>query len=301
MKIKVGDVEVSRVEELHCPAFSARDLFPDWSEEAVMPHLDWLAPAYFAPELGQLVMSSHSWVIRTGRHTILIDTCIGNHKERPESSPFFHRAELPYLANLAAAGVHPHEVDYVLCTHLHTDHVGWNTRLADGRWVPTFPNAKYVFSETERNAFDPLAGGWGATGDGQRIYADSVLPVIETGQALLVNGTERIADVLTIEPLPGHTLGHIGARLTSRDEQAMFVGDAFHHPIQIYYPDWSTPFCDDGVLAAQTRRRILEEAAETNLLLCPAHFAAPHCGCVRRQGSAYSFVPGPSVDRVRRA
>jgi glyoxylase-like metal-dependent hydrolase (beta-lactamase superfamily II) len=176
--VTIGDVEVVRIEEFHGPCFLPGELLPDWTDEIVAEHNRWLVPTHFAPSEGRLVLSSHSWVIRTKHHTILIDTCIGNWKERPNSGPLFDKLDLPYMTNFSAAGIRPEDVDFVMCTHLHADHVGWNTQLKDGRWVPTFPNAKYLFSEIDRNAFDPTRGELGKIGDNARVFADSVSPII---------------------------------------------------------------------------------------------------------------------------
>ncbi len=136
-----------------------------------------MIPDCFSKAEEKFIASVHSWVLRTKHNTILIDSCAGNDKHRP-SLPRFHQLKLPFLERLATAGVTPESVDFVLCTHLHADHCGWNTRLLDGRWVPTFPNAKYVFSKAEQ---DHWAGPAGRQGFNAGVYADSVLPVVESG------------------------------------------------------------------------------------------------------------------------
>ena len=234
----IGDLGVSRVEEVLGPGFQPNVLLPDWNKAAIESHLSWLVPNYYDAVKDRLVSSLHSWVIRTKHHTILIDTCAGNHKERP-SMPRFHMLDRPYLANLKAAGVDPAKVDFVLCTHLHIDHVGWNTRLDNGRWVPTFPNAKYVFSKVDRDYFNADGGVGGKSGEGPKIWADSILPVIASGQAMAVDMTHKLGDGLLIEPAPGHSPGHVVLRAQSKGEEALFVGDVLHHPMQIYETAWS--------------------------------------------------------------
>jgi Metallo-beta-lactamase superfamily len=156
----VGEIEVLRVEESLGHGFQPKVLLPDWNARDIEPQLPWLAPTYYDAAVDRIVSSIHSWVLRTRHHTILIDTCVGNHKERP-GQPRFHMLNRPYMENFAKAGLKVEDIDFVLCTHLHVDHVGWNTRLEGGRWVPTFPNAKYVFSKTDRDYFDPARGEGG--------------------------------------------------------------------------------------------------------------------------------------------
>jgi glyoxylase-like metal-dependent hydrolase (beta-lactamase superfamily II) len=287
----VGEIEVLRVEESLGHGFQPNVLLPDWTPEAIAPHLPWLAPTYYDPNRDRLIMSIHSWVLKTRHHTILIDTCVGNHKPRPES-PRFHMLDRPYMANLAAAGIKVEDVDYVLCTHLHVDHVGWNTRLEDGRWVPTFPNAKYVFSKTDRDYFDPTRGKGGKSEFNAAVFNDSVLPILEAKQDMVVDGTHELGDDLTISPAPGHTPGHVLIALKSRGREALFTGDILHHPMQIHCPDWSSAFCSDREQVKGTRRRVLERAAAKGSLLYPAHFAGPFIGRVAERAGGFAYVPG---------
>ncbi len=283
----IGDVTVGRVEENAGPSFKPHALFPSWTEAALEKHRSWLVPRCYDERSGRFVMSLHSWIIRTGRHTILVDTCVGNDKER--SRPTWNRLSTPWLDRLRDAGVHPEEVDFVLCTHLHTDHVGWNTRLENGRWVPTFPNAKYLFSKTdyeywgEKNRSGPAL---------DNAYNDSVLPVVEAGRAVLVADGDghTIDERFEIAPAPGHTPGHVTLKLVSKGESALFTGDIMHHPIQVHEPDWNSRFCEWPDEAAKTRRRVLESIADTATLMLPAHFAAPHCGYVRSDGDSFRFA-----------
>jgi glyoxylase-like metal-dependent hydrolase (beta-lactamase superfamily II) len=282
----IGDVTVTRVEEQCGPGFAPKFLFPDWTPEALERHRHWMLPDFFSEAEDKFISSIHTWVVRTRHHVILIDSCAGNDKHRP-SLPRFHQLNLPFLQRLHAAGVAPQEVDYVLCTHLHADHCGWNTRLANGRWVPTFPNAKYVFSKTEHQHW---SGPAGQIGFNAGVYNDSVLPVVEAGQAEIIDGKGEIGAGLLVEPTPGHSPGHVAFRLQSRDEEGLFSGDIMHQPIQIYHPDWNTAFCEEPNLARASRRWLLEHCAEHRALLLPAHFAGSFAGHVDRHGEGFAWI-----------
>jgi glyoxylase-like metal-dependent hydrolase (beta-lactamase superfamily II) len=287
----VGEVEVLRVEESLGQGFQPNVLLPDWNAGDIEPHLPWLAPTYYDPAVDKLVSSIHSWVLKTRHHTILIDTCVGNHKERP-TQPRFHMLNRPYMENLSKAGLRPEDIDYVLCTHLHVDHVGWNTRLDNGRWVPTFPNAKYVFSRTDRDYFDPARGEGGKQEHHARVFNDSVLPILEAKQDMAVEGIHKLGDDITISPAPGHSPGHVLITLESKGTEALFVGDIMHNPIQIYHTHWSSAFCSDPAQARTTRRRVLEHAAAKGSLVYPCHFAGPHFGRIGERPGGFAYLPG---------
>lgn len=287
----VGGVALSRIEESErLGSMPPEEFFTGFDRAVFERHLDWMRAHHYSEEHNRLVVSCHSWLIRAGGRTILLDSCAGNHKYRP-FNPAFHQLDTPYLQRLAAAGAAPEDVDIVLCTHLHADHVGWNTRLDNGRWVPTFPNARYLFSASE-NAFwrTQIATVLKENAGRRAVYEDSVLPVIEAGQAQLLNGAHRICEELLVEPAPGHTPGHIVLKIASRGEHGLCCGDAIHHPVQLYQPDWNTQFCVDQALARQTRRRLLDHCADTPALLFPIHFARPYVLRVERRGEAYAPV-----------
>jgi glyoxylase-like metal-dependent hydrolase (beta-lactamase superfamily II) len=293
----IGTVRVTRVEEqLGFASVPPEKFFVGFEREVLERHLAWLVPNHYSPEHNRLISSVHSWLIRTPRHTILLDCCAGNHKERPGFARF-HQLDTPYLARLRAAGVEPEEIDIVLCTHLHSDHVGWNTMLRDGRWVPTFPNARYLFSRTENDYGDPRRNP-AAEADPQRnnAYRDSVLPVIETGQAVLLDGAHAIDDTMLVEPASGHTVGHVVLKLVDQGERALFSGDAIHHPLQVYVPSWNSCFCESPDEARATRHRLLGDCAEHGALLFPIHFGAPHVAAIAHEGDAFElrFVAGKS-------
>jgi glyoxylase-like metal-dependent hydrolase (beta-lactamase superfamily II) len=284
---RIGDVEVTRIEEVNLR--EPPIMFAEWRKEMAGEY-DWLVPDFYIPEADNFQVSIHSWLLRTPSHTILIDTCGGNAKVRP-ASPRFHQLNTPYLERLQAAGVAPGDVDYVICTHFHVDHVGWNTRLVEGRWVPTFPKATYILSRIECEARDPRRDPSKAPTPGNLIFLDSVLPVIEAGQARLVEGDERILEGIGLMPTHGHSPGQMAVRVQSRGEEGMFIGDVMHHPLQIYNPGWNSRFCEDAETARRTRLRVLGHCADHDSLMLPAHFARPHCGKVVRRGERFAFVP----------
>jgi glyoxylase-like metal-dependent hydrolase (beta-lactamase superfamily II) len=226
--------------------------------------------------------------LTVGGKRILIDTCVGNHKSRPHR-PKWHLMETPYLARLKAAGVEPDQVDMVMCTHLHVDHVGWNTRLENGKWVPTFKNAKYVFSRTDYDHYlkvdtDPKTAPANAGS-----FRDSVLPVVEAGLSQLVDGAAQLDENLKVEPAPGHTPGTIAIKFESRGEKALFCGDILHHALQVYHPEWNSFACGEAVGARKSRREALEHCAGSGARLMPCHFGAPFTCHIDHKGSG--FVP----------
>jgi len=287
---QVGDTRITRIEELIGPLFDPVMFFPDYSAEVVDKHRDWIYPNHIDEDSGRIIASMHSYLIETPHHNILIDTCIGNDKER---MPYrdWHRMQTPWLANLKAAGVTPDQIDYVMCTHLHVDHVGWNTRLQNGQWVPTFSNAKYVFSEiefefwkNERNAENPEV--FNAVNN--QTFDDSVLPIM--GLAELIEGeVDLIDDMLHISPAPGHTPGSITVTLSSAGDKALFTGDICHHPIQVYEPHWNSAFCEIPDKAISTRKEVLEFCIESNAIMMPAHFGPSFIGHVQDAGGGFSF------------
>jgi len=291
----IGTMTATRVgEQLGFTRLPPEEFLTGFDRETLQRHLPSLVPNHYSTEHGRLITSVHSWLIRDGRRTILLDCCGGNHKDRP-GFPRFHQNDIPWLDRLRDAGVAPEEIDIVLCTHLHSDHVGWNTMLRDGRWVPTFPNARYLFSRTENEWGDPRSCP-AAAADLQRnnSYRDSVLPVIEAGQAELIDGLHPLGDSMTIEPAPGHTRGHIVLKLEDRDDKAVFCGDVLHHPLQVHAPHWNSAYCELPDAARSTRRRILDYCVEERALLFPIHFGAPHVAAITRAGEAYAprFVEG---------
>jgi len=285
---RIGEFQVSRVADFCGPAFDPTEFFPDFDPEILREHKALLGPELVDPVSGKLVFSFHSFVVRTPRHTILIDACIGNDKDRA-ARPQWHRMRTSFLDDLAAAGVRPEEVDYVMCTHLHWDHVGWNTRLRDGSWVPTFPNAKYVMARREFSHWQGVHERGEATPHATA-FGDSILPVVKSGQSVLVDDDYALDDGLWLEGAPGHTPGNVVIHARSGQDRGLFVGDVLHHPIQLLKPEWSTRACSDMDLSRRTRTRLVEQYADSDTLILPAHFPPPTAGHIRRRGRAYHFA-----------
>ena len=272
--LKIGQAVITRVEETYGPTYGPRHLFPDWTDAHLTEHGPWLAPDHYDPVSGLLKLSVHSWLLQLGRHKILIDACCGNNKVKP-GRPFWHMLNLPYLERLAAAGARPEEIDFVMCTHLHHDHVGWNTQLKDGRWVPTFPNARYVISKPDFDYYRRLDADPEQEPAEFGTFRECVLPIVEAGRADLVSGPHRLNDQLEIVPAPGHSAGHVVFKLTSGGARGVFIGDVLHHLLQVYYPQWNFPKNADAEQARASRRMVLEDCAGSGALMLPAHVGAP--------------------------
>ena len=284
---KLSGATIEKVEEICGPSFKPARMFPNFSQEAFDAQKVWMLPDHVEAGSDRLVGSVHTWIVKTPKHTILIDTCLGNHKQR--TNPGWRNLDTPFLGRLKACGCPPESVDFVMCTHLHVDHVGWNTRLENGRWVPTFANARYLFGKTEYAHWERERGeqGEGKVNDGS--FDDSVLPVVEAGKAVMIESDHQPDPLITIKDYPGHTPGSIAINLKDGGRQACFSGDIMHHPIQVYHPDWSSQFCWDQAMSAKSRRQLLEDCVETNALLCPAHFPGANAGYIKRRGDAFSI------------
>jgi glyoxylase-like metal-dependent hydrolase (beta-lactamase superfamily II) len=281
----LGGISIIQVIEQRGASFSPAMLFPQWDQSVLEEQRAMMMPECFNERDGRFISSIHTWVLHTGRHTILIDSCAGNQKHRP-GLPRFHMLNSPFLERLAEAGISPESVDYVMCTHLHPDHCGWNTKLVDGRWVPTFPNAKYLFSKTEYEYWSGPAGKEGANAG---VYEDSVLPVVQSGQAGIVDGEGEVEGGLIFHPTPGHTAGHVAIKLVQGRDEALFSGDIMHQPVQVLRPDWNSAFCQDQDLARRSRRWLLEHAAENRSTVFTGHFAASSVGRVIRRGDRFEW------------
>ncbi len=285
--VTIGSATVQRIEESYLAAYDARTFFPDWDDAAATRHAAWLAPHHYDPASGCLKLSIHSWLLTLGGKRILIDTCVGNQKVRP-ARPRWNGMETPWLQRLAAAGVRPDQIDMVMCTHLHADHVGWNTRLEDGRWVPTFAKATYVFSRADYDHYAALDAD-PATPVNHGSFRDSVQPVVEAGLARMVTGPVALDDGLRIGPAPGHTPGTVTIELESRGEKALFCGDIVHHAIQIHHPDWNSFACEDAEGARRSRRAMLAQCADSGARMLPCHMGAPFT--CRIDHTASGFMP----------
>lgn len=282
----LGSSSLTRIVESEGPLLSPFELFSECTAQLLDENRHWLMPRFQDESTGLLQISIQSFLIRCNGLTILVDACSGNHKTR--ARPFFNDREWPWLERLRDAGVSPEDIDVVLCSHLHVDHVGWNTRMENGRWVPTFPRARYLISEREwnhwREAGPPALA---RTGD---YMADSVLPVFATGQAELIPDEYTIGADLQIELAPGHTPGLCMLSLGAPDGGAVLCSDLMHHPLQLRFPDWSTNFCVDKEQARNTRHSFLRRYANTQTMIFPAHFPTPCGGYILGEQARYGFM-----------
>ena len=288
-QMQLGGFEITRVEELNAPLTSAFQFFPDLTKEmldAARPEI----PFGHLSDSDEIILSFHSYVVKTGRYTILVDTCCGNDKDRPLRSAFSH-LNSNYLGTLAAAGCRPEDVDFVMCTHLHWDHVGWNTQLVDGEWVPTFPNAQYIMARGEYEHWDRLMQD---TDNMHRFgFQDSVQPLMRAEQAVLVEDDHEIDNGIWLEPCHGHSPGHVIVNLASGDAKGAMTGDVIHHRVQLVYPELSTIADTDQSLSRRNRTALMERHADSGSILFPAHFRAPSFGSLRSKIGkvGYDFVP----------
>ena len=283
LKFTVGDLTIHRIIEQETPFLPALDMLPGLTPELLAENTPWMREASAIDAEGVLILCFQSYIVKTPHHTILVDSCIGNDKPRPLRPKWNMKTDDNYMRALAAYGFSVGDIDFVMCTHLHVDHVGWNTRLENGRWVPTFPNARYVFGKTE---FDY----WAEQHAKAEVppFGDSVLPVVEANRAEIVRNDYAIGDHARILPTPGHTPGHLAFAFGRAKDSAVLSGDLMHSPLQARYPELSPKFDVDPEKAAVTRRNFLERYCDTDTLCCTAHFPSPSTGKIRRWGDGFS-------------
>jgi glyoxylase-like metal-dependent hydrolase (beta-lactamase superfamily II) len=279
MQWKIGKVKVTKVVELETIG-STRFILPLATHDEIQK-LPWLIP-HFATEEGRLKMSIHSLVVETPSRRIVVDTGLGNDKQG-RNVPSWNNRNEPFLATMAAAGFAPDGIDTVLCTHLHVDHVGWNTRLVDGRWVPTFANARYLFGRTEYEHWRDHS----ETPDKVAVFNDSVKPVVDAGKVDLIASGAKVCEEITMIPTPGHSPGHMSIHIQSDGEEGLLTGDVAHHPCQMAHPDWSSTADSDPVRSAATRRELFSRFADRPVLVIGGHYDAGH---IRRDGNAFKFL-----------
>ncbi len=287
-KVILGDLTIEKVQEsesglpmsVSLPQVTSVDL-------ARLRSWYWDETLSETPSEAMFMLSCHSYLLRIDGLAVLIDTCNGNHKTR--SVPIAHNLNTPYLENLAALGISPEEIDMVMCTHMHADHVGWNTRLVDGQWVPTFPNARYVMGRRDYAFFSKQKG----ERFHREAYDDSVLPVVKAGQAQIVDEDSILLGEqgkgLWMEPAFGHSPGSCLIHAQQGGPRAIFTGDVFHHPVQLVRPDYPFFFDHDGPAAVAVRQALLARHADSDTLFCPAHFRGTSAGYVLRDGDAYRY------------
>jgi glyoxylase-like metal-dependent hydrolase (beta-lactamase superfamily II) len=283
LTIKAGDLTIHRIIEQETTFLPALEMLPTLTPELLAENRAWMQAANALDASDVLVLCFQSYVVKTPHHTILIDSCIGNDKPRPLRPKWNMKTDDTYMRALAAAGFSVGDIDYVMCTHLHVDHVGWNTRLENGRWVPTFPKARYVFGKTE---YDYWAGMHAKTP--VPVFEDSVIPIVDAKRCEIVSDDHAIGDHVRLLPTPGHTPGHAAFRFGRTRDEAVFSGDLMHSPIQTRYPEMSVKFDVDPAAAGKTRRSFLERYCDTDTLCCTAHFPSPSVGRIKRKGDGFS-------------
>lgn len=276
----IGKVKITKIVEMEMTG-GTRFILPQATPQEIQT-MPWLTPQFASAE-GRLTMSIHSWVVETPTRRIVVDTGLGNDKQG-RGVPHWNGLDKPFLQDLANAGYAADSIDTVICTHLHVDHVGWNTKLVNGQWVPTFPKARYLFGRIEyeywkTHSTDPVHAA---------VFADSVQPVIEAGVVELVGSEAQIADEITLIPTPGHSPGHVALHIRSDGEEAVLSGDVAHHPCQMARLDWSSSFDSDPLQSIESRRQLFSRFAETPALLFGGHFGP---GRIVRDGDAFRLVP----------
>jgi glyoxylase-like metal-dependent hydrolase (beta-lactamase superfamily II) len=277
---QIGDVRITRFVEMETLS-KGTFVLPDATLENIQRAGEWLRP-HFADENGRVRMSIHAYLVESAGKRIIVDTCIGNDKQR--SFPGWSMLQTSFLADLEKGGFPRDSIDLVLCTHLHVDHVGWNTMLVDGHWAPTFTSARYLIGRKEW-------AHWSVQEDKfvRDPIEDSVRPIVDAGLADLIEDTHQITNEMWLEPTPRHTPGHFSVRISSRGEQAVITGDLMHHPVQCEHPAWNCGFDADHGLARKTRGEFLQRYVDQPILVFGTHFATPSAGYIIKHGATWRF------------
>jgi glyoxylase-like metal-dependent hydrolase (beta-lactamase superfamily II) len=285
-RFAVGEAEIHRIEEL-----TARLPFASFNapQQVIDSNAHWLSP-YWVDAAGTWEMVVQSWIVIVDDRVAVIDPCVGNGRSLPHFR-VFHMLDTPFIERFVASGIRPQDVDVVVCTHLHSDHCGWNTHLRDGRYVPTFPKARYYMAQREFDRWDPRRPGHLSVAANEGIFENSVLPVLEAGLVELIPDNFAISPSLETQSARGHTLGHVALRLQSAGREAWFTGDTFHHPIELIHPELDAHTCEDFAQTLATRRRLIERFVARGALIIPAHFAAPHMGYLKEGDQGRRFEP----------
>lgn len=278
LKWQIGDVRITQIVELTTASLGPY-LLPQATPQR-MAKLEWIRP--FLDSDFRLVLSMHALVIESSGQRILVDTCIGNDKVR--TYPKWNRMQSRFLVDFEAAGFPLESIDTVLCTHMHVDHVGWNTRLVDDRWQPTFTRAQYLFAQQEWDHWRTEPQEYGP------VIEDSVQPIFDAGLARLVASDAVVTSEVRLIPTPGHTPGHVSVFISSRGEQAVITGDMIHHPCQVAHPEWSSTADVDQLQSSATRSDFLARCADSPTLVIGTHFAGPAAGRIVRDGDSFRLA-----------
>jgi glyoxylase-like metal-dependent hydrolase (beta-lactamase superfamily II) len=280
---RIGDVTIRRIVEMEVPVpYSEKRPFIRGTSPEALKAIDWLKP-FVSPD-GLLLLSIHALLVEAPGRKMIVDTCIGN--DKPRGLTLNNPLQTAFLKDLADAGCPRESIDTVVCTHLHVDHVGWNTMLVDGKWAPTFPKARYLIGRAEYDHWRNHE----SDAEQVQVMADSVKPIFDAGLADMVETNHRISPEIRLMPTPGHTPGHVSVVIESAGRTAIITGDTIHHPVQMAHPDWATPYDSDRRAAEATRRALLKDWSENPVLVIGTHFAAPTAGHVQRDGDEFKFA-----------
>jgi len=273
---KAGELTIHRIVEMECGFTPALEFLPQLTPEILSENRSWLKPLAL-DEQDNLVLCFQSYIVQTPRHTILVDSCIGNDKDRTARPLWHQKKDDVWMRGLASLGLSVDDIDIVMCTHLHVDHVGWNTRLENGHWVPTFPRARYLFSKTELDY-------WLAENAKAELppIVDSVIPIVEAKRCDLITSDHAIDDTVSLIPTPGHTIDHFAVKLGRGGKDAVITGDLIHSPLQARYPELAMRVDYNPEQGSATRRKFLETYSETNTQCCFMHFPSPSRGYIKR-------------------
>jgi glyoxylase-like metal-dependent hydrolase (beta-lactamase superfamily II) len=280
----VKDLTIHRLVEQEAGYTPMLEFLPTLSKEVLEENLSWLAPGGYNRDTGNVMLCYQSYIVKTPHHNILVDACIGNNKTAPHRPSWHNKTDGTWMAALKAAQLGVGDIDFVMCTHLHGDHVGWNTKLENGRWVPTFPKARYLFSKKEYEY-------WSSTKDATRMdaFRESVLPVIEANRAELVSSEHALNDHIRLTPTPGHTPDHFAVCAGKGHDHAVFTGDLVHSPLQARYPELVMRIDTDRAQGVKTRRAFFERYCDTDTLCCTMHFPSPSVGYIKRWGDGFKL------------
>ncbi len=284
MYLQIGGLEIYSITEIERFDVPLSFMFPELEELLTLHDLGSLNDPDVCSD-GHVHLTIRSWLLRFDDRLILVDGCVGNHKNRIHWPSWHQRSDDGWLRQLAALGVKPQDVDMVFCTHLHADHVGWNTKLENGHWVPTFPNATYL---TGRIEYEHWLGE-SVKGDKHGSFGDSVLPIVEAEQMMFLEGGTDLARGLDVELAPGHTPGQLMLHAKGSKKSAVFCGDVLHSPLQLRFPDVSSTICFDRKEAAKTRRKLLSRVSDSGDYLLPSHFCEPGWCQIISDGDSFSM------------